>query len=83
MPRSQREKINSRSSKIKKQLLNAEYDIHQENLKITKRKDQKSKYENSKIILLDNINLRIVEALVNNGDIKSADIAAKLDSNNG
>ena len=44
------------------------------NIKITQAKNN----EGNTISILDNINLKIIEELLNNGDIKSSEIASKL-----
>ncbi len=54
------------------------YNSRKHSPKRASRKDIESKDDSTSTLVLDNINLGIVEALINNGDIKSSEIAAKL-----
>ncbi|MGE0388732.1 MAG: winged helix-turn-helix transcriptional regulator [Candidatus Nitrosocosmicus sp.] len=78
MPRRLNASANGKKSKFIQQS-NGDYDEESQiNSEGRKRKGQKFEEKKGSPPILDSINLGIVEALVNNGDIKSSEIAAKL-----
>jgi DNA-binding Lrp family transcriptional regulator len=79
LPRVKREGVNRRRSKIT--LPDSSHEFNQESKKRPENvvtNELKFKDKKSGIMVLDNINLGIIEMLINNADIKSADIASKL-----
>jgi DNA-binding Lrp family transcriptional regulator len=78
LPRRLNASANGKKSKFIQQS-NGDYDEESQiNSEGRKRKGQKFEEKKGSPPILDSINLGIVEALVNNGDIKSSEIAAKL-----
>ena len=78
MPRRLNASANGKKSKFIQQS-NGDYgEKAQKNSERRKRNGQKFEENKGSTVILDSINLGIVEALVNNGEIKSSEIAAKL-----
>ena len=79
MPRVPRQRDKGSKQNFNKQLSYGVYDEEsRKNDENRVGRGRKFKDKNSRVVVLDNINLGIVEALINDGDIKSADIAARL-----